>query len=372
MCHKIPDKAIVVVNPLIAANQSLNVTLSKFLRVIQPCYQSITVVGGNLSIEQDITDVNLNSYPISRAKSKMKRLFDNLCLQFKMMFWILKTVHSGMPVFFWIADKMLLPFVAAKFKKTEINFFVYGNMAIEGNTSYFTRYSSALICKMARHSDFVCIESPSVINNWPSLLDKKSRVLHLYTNSIEFAEIEKRENVIGMVCRLSEGKHVVECIQAMIALHSKHPDWILEIIGTGRQEQLCKKIIADSNAEEFIKLHGWVGQSEITSIARKWKYLLFPTDTEGMPNGLIEIMGLGIPAVCSQVGGICDIVKDGQNGLSLSDTSVNIIKDTVEKVVDIACQIEVYEKLSRNAFLKIQNNFTLKAAQRLAIDTLRN
>lgn len=365
-------EATIITNPMIAANRSSEVTLSKFLRVIHNCFDSITVFGGNLSVEKDLLDIKLCSFPIKRHPNKVHRCVDILLLQVKMMVSLLLHLRRNAPVFFWIGDKMILPYMAAKLKGSEINYFVYGNVSSEGENSLFTRLSAKIITWMGRHADFVCMESSSVINNWPSLTSKQKRVLHLYTNTIEFAEIEKRENNIGMVCRLAEGKHVLECIQAMIALHANNPSWTLEIIGTGRQELLCKKIIADNNASQFIRMCGWVEQSEIKNIARKWKYLLFPTDTEGMPNGLIEIMGLGIPAICSPVGGICDVVKDRLNGLFLLGSSTEIIKDSVEKAIDISCQCEVYEILSRNAFLEIQGNFSLMAAQRLASDSLRN
>ena len=47
---------IVVTNPMIAANRSAEVTLSKFLCVIKPSVESIQVIGGNLSVENDLND----------------------------------------------------------------------------------------------------------------------------------------------------------------------------------------------------------------------------------------------------------------------------------------------------------------------------
>ena len=57
---------IVVTNPMIAANRSAEVTLSKFLRVIKPSVESIQVIGGNLSVENDLNDIQLISFPITR------------------------------------------------------------------------------------------------------------------------------------------------------------------------------------------------------------------------------------------------------------------------------------------------------------------
>ena len=51
------SQAYIVTNPMIAANRSSEVTLSKFLRVIQPCYEKLVVIGGNLTVESDLKGV---------------------------------------------------------------------------------------------------------------------------------------------------------------------------------------------------------------------------------------------------------------------------------------------------------------------------
>lgn len=37
-------------------------------------------------------------------------------------------------------------------------------------------------------------------------------------------------------------------------------------------------------AKDYISFLGWVDHSELQNKVKNWKYLLFPTDTEGMPN----------------------------------------------------------------------------------------
>lgn len=165
-----------------------------------------------------------------------------------------------------------------------------------------------------------------------------------------------------MVCRLTPGKHIVESIEAMVRIHKNHADWILEIIGSGKQEEECKALIRKYNAESCIHMLGWVEHSELQNYVAKWKYLLFPTDTEGMPNGLIEMMGSGIPAIASPVGGISDIIQDGENGLLLMDCSVEIIAKSIESA--IAVSEENYRLMAASAYKEISENFTLSAAQK--------
>lgn len=65
---------VIITNPMIAANRSAEVTLSKFLRVVRPSVGSIQVIGGNLSVEDDLNDIELTSFPIIRQPGRIKRI----------------------------------------------------------------------------------------------------------------------------------------------------------------------------------------------------------------------------------------------------------------------------------------------------------
>ena len=111
---------VVITNPMIAANKSADVTLSKFLRVIKPSVDQIQVIGGNLSVEKDLKDIELISFPIVRHPNKLKRILSVIGIQLKMTKAINRIGKKGQPVYFWIADKMILPYFAAKMKGMEV------------------------------------------------------------------------------------------------------------------------------------------------------------------------------------------------------------------------------------------------------------
>ena len=352
--------AFVITNPMIAANRSAEVTLSKFLRVIRPSFDKVAVIGGNLRVEPDLEDVELVSFDIVRSGNKAKRAFDILGIQFRMRAAVKRLVRKGDAVFFWIGDKMILPYQAARRRGAEINYFIMGNVAKEGAASLFTRVSSGLIRYMAEHADHTCVESRSVIDEWPGLKPKRIRTIHLYTDRIAMNPIDGREHVIGMVCRLTAGKHVLESIRAMAMLHEKYPDWKLEIIGSGRQQAECETQIEALKAGEYISLLGWVEHDEITEKTKRWKYFLFPTDTEGVPNGLLEMMGRGIPALASPAGGIRDILDDPQNGFILEATSDEAIRDGLLRITGL--DEAPYRICAENAFRTVSSEFSLPGA----------
>lgn len=361
------NKCIVVTNPMIAANKSAEVTLSKFLRVIAPAYGEISVVGGNVKVEKDLSNIVIRSFEIKRSPNKIKRLLDILRLQCSISTFLRKDISENEHIYFWVADKMLLPFWMAKMKKADIRYFIYGNVLKEGTPRLFTKLSGKLIAYMANHADSVCVESPSVINEWNGVIKNKSvRAIHLYTEIGELNPIENRENIVGMLCRLTEGKHVLDSIQAFHEYHKTHPDYKLEIIGSGRQEIECRKKIAVLHAEDYIRLLGWVEHTAVIDKTKKWKYLLFPTDTEGMPNSVLEMMGQGIPAIASPAGGIRDIIKDGFNGWILQSTAKNDILQGLEKA--IPC--DSYLKIAIEAQRSISEGFVLEAAQKNAMQNM--
>ncbi len=360
------NRAHVITNPMIAANRSAEVTLSKFLRVIRPCFDRISVIGGNITLESDLKDIEVHSFRMERAGNKLKRALDIAGLQIKMALQVLRSVKGDERVFFWVGDKMIVPFMAAKLMRAEIYYFVYGNVAKEGRQNRFTHASASLIQFMASHSDHICVESHSVRDEWDGRIAGKTKTIHLYTEDINFNSLEGRTNTIGMVCRLTEAKHVVESIKAFALLHEAFPDWKLEIIGSGKQQEECARAIHALNAAEYVRLLGWIERGRIREITRKWKYLLFPTDTEGLPNGLIEMMGQGIPVIASPVGGIKDVVRNGQNGWFLKGVSVpDIFGGMME-----ALRAPDYISVASAAHKRILAGYTLEAAERLAMREL--
>lgn len=359
----------VITNPMIAANRSAEVTLSKFLRVISAVYDEIHVVGGNLSVEPDV-DAVLHTWDIARARSKAKRLMDIVLLQVKMSWYIFRTIPHGVPVYFWIGDKMLLPFLSARYKRADVNYFLYGNVMKEGHPSKGVKLSGKLIAWMANHADSVCAESPGVLNEWSGLIrNNRYRYIHLYTEPTDKITFTDRKKTIGMLCRLTEGKHVLESIEAFYEFHKTHRGYCMEIIGSGKQELLCRERIEALNAETYIHLLGWIEHDQVIEKIKNWMYLLFPTDTEGMPNSVLEAMGCGIPAIASPVGGIYDLIQSGKNGWFLRDTTRDEILEGLNRALSADHK---YEEVSSAAHETILQGFTLTAAQKQAKECRKN
>ena len=230
--------------------------------------------------------------------------------------------------------------------------------------SLLDKFSSRLIHYMASHADYLCMESDSVKKEWPELKHNSIRCIHLYTETGNFNPIEERKEVLGMVCRLTPGKHIIECIQAMVSIHETYSSWRLEIIGSGVQQYECEQEINKLGASGYISLLGWVEHKEVRSRVKTWSFLLYPTDMEGMPNGLLEMMGYGIPALVSYVGGIRDVVVDEKNGFVLSDNSKESIESGILRMIKMTNMD--YERCSKEAYITIARKYSIDGARQNA------
>lgn len=59
-----------------------------------------------------------------------------------------------------------------------------------------------------------------------------------------------------------------------------------------------------------------------------------PSHNEGMGKALVEAMYLGCPVVTTNVGGIPELVRDGEQGLLIPPRSPSILADTLQRLAD--------------------------------------
>jgi glycosyltransferase involved in cell wall biosynthesis len=83
--------------------------------------------------------------------------------------------------------------------------------------------------------------------------------------------------------------------------------------------------------------------------------LLFPTFAEGLPLTVLEAMLYGLPIITRPVGGIPDIVKDGENGYLIESFTA---KDYADKIMMLSNDENLYGKISLNNQYKAKHEFT--------------
>ncbi len=344
-------RAVVFLNPV--PSKAPQIPAFKFLKVIAPSFDKVSIISACLD---DTPDADVINIKYEKQSNKILRVLNFVWFQLKAFFKAMRTLKHGDYAFFWVGDKMFAPMLVCKLKRVKTYFFLYGMTSLENNSkkAQTTKKGQDFLSKKA---DYICAESESVLTDRGIELSDKTKIIHLYVEQMQSSD--SKQNKIGMLCRLASGKCVLESIKGFTQFHKSHPDYTLDIVGDGILYDECKNLIQELDAKSFITLHGWMSHDDLFKIMPSWKLLLFATKTEGLPNSVLESMSVGVPALCSPVGGLKDLIVDKENGYILMRDEPDTIAQALCDVIDS----DTLERVSQNAQDTIKDKFTLEKAQ---------
>jgi len=119
---------------------------------------------------------------------------------------------------------------------------------------------------------------------------------------------QKRENIILFVGSLIPRKGCKYLIQAFNQITKVLPEFRLNLVGEGADEEELKSLASDLHIIEKVSFLGARSREEIPDLMGRAKLFVLPSLEEGLGVVLIEAIASGTPCVASQVGGIPDII----------------------------------------------------------------
>jgi glycosyltransferase involved in cell wall biosynthesis len=125
--------------------------------------------------------------------------------------------------------------------------------------------------------------------------------------------LDPRKRHVGFVGWLLPIKGPGHLLNAMTAVWQEHPDTELVFVGKGDLESALRAQASFAGCEGRVKFLGW--RDDIPEIMPLFDIFVLPSLNEGMGRVLVEAMAAGRPVVASRVGGIPDLVRDGETGL---------------------------------------------------------
>jgi glycosyltransferase involved in cell wall biosynthesis len=91
------------------------------------------------------------------------------------------------------------------------------------------------------------------------------------------------------------------------------PDVTLQIVGTGARTHVVEQLVRD--VPEQTEWTPAVPNDEMPDVLDAATVLVLPSRSEGLGRIVVEALCRGRPVVATRVGGITDLVRDGENGL---------------------------------------------------------
>lgn len=139
--------------------------------------------------------------------------------------------------------------------------------------------------------------------------------------------------------RLIERKGVNYLLRAM-PLILKERKVRLVITGDGHYRQEWEDLSKQLGLSEWVRFAGFVSNDELSSLFRSCTVYVHPAiydskgDTEGQGVVLVEALTNRKPVVASEVGGIVDMIKDGETGLLVPEKNPEAIADAVLRLIN--------------------------------------
>jgi glycosyltransferase involved in cell wall biosynthesis len=115
----------------------------------------------------------------------------------------------------------------------------------------------------------------------------------------------------------------------------RHPEWRLEIFGSGRLQPAIEAQIAELGLSGSVRLRGYTERMP-TELARA-SVLAMTSRNEGFPMLLLEAMSAGVPVVAYDCPtGPRDIVTDGVDGYVVPNGRTRLFADALSSLMDDA------------------------------------
>jgi glycosyltransferase involved in cell wall biosynthesis len=113
------------------------------------------------------------------------------------------------------------------------------------------------------------------------------------------------------VGRLTRAKALRTAIDAV----ARVPAARLVVVGEGEERAELERRVAGSSAAGRVEFRGSMPRDEALRVAAGATAGLLSSDYENLPHSAVEALSVGVPVVATAVGGVPEVVHDGENGL---------------------------------------------------------
>ena len=159
--------------------------------------------------------------------------------------------------------------------------------------------------------------------------------------------------VIILARRLVDKNGTLYMAEAMKNI--QHSDIHLIVAGDGEQKQQFENIINKGHHPKNVHMLGFVLNSEMTPVYQAGDICVLPSLMEATSITGLEAMATGLPLIGTRVGGIPDLIDEGNTGLLIEPRSPEQIQNAVEQLYR---QRELTDKMKTQSVERAHKNFT--------------
>jgi glycosyltransferase involved in cell wall biosynthesis len=203
-----------------------------------------------------------------------------------------------------------------------------------------------------RQADQVIVPS-GYLRDWIARLGVKGNRVHVVPNSVmpveglgpSDAPLDCSIKAVT-VCRLVVHKRVDHVIRAVAAVERCG----LVIIGDGPERRHLEDLVRSLGVTDRVYFAGHRSREETLSMMATCDIFVLASTYEGFPHVLLEAMGAGMPVVAAAVGGVPELVIDGETGILVDPRRPDALREAVKRLAERPAERNMMSRQSRRAF----------------------
>ena len=150
-------------------------------------------------------------------------------------------------------------------------------------------------------------------------------------------------------------KGVYDVVDAFKLLRAQGLEPHIVMAGDREIDQVKERCREAGVAAQF-EFPGWVSEKEKLALLWRSDLLLLPSYGEGLPLCVLEAMACGLPIVCTDVGGLADLVQHGENGLLFKPGEVGVLARHIATLLN---DESLRQRMSQNNVAKIDHAYSI-------------
>ena len=140
--------------------------------------------------------------------------------------------------------------------------------------------------------------------------------------------------LLGTLGRLSREKGQADLIRALVKVHDQAPDVHLLLGGDGVEQGSLAALSSDLALDDHVHFLGTVPHNEIGEFLKEIDIFVLPSRRDNLPLSLLEAMAAAVPVVATAVGGIPDLIRDGETGYLTQPADPTALVAALKKAIE--------------------------------------
>jgi len=145
--------------------------------------------------------------------------------------------------------------------------------------------------------------------------------------------VQSQKPLLVCVARQVKVKNLGLLLAACAELQRRAVEFRCAMIGDGPLREELKAKRAELGLESIVEMPGAAEQGEVLRWWQSAAVAVLTSDNEGMPVSLMEAAACGVPAAATRVGGVSELVRDGETGLLAPAGDARGLADALERLL---------------------------------------